>query len=33
MNNYVPIENVSSSKYLGLMLDQNLIFAQQIGLI
>ena len=32
-NNNVPIENVSSSKYLGLILDQNLTFAEQIKMI
>ena len=31
--NNVPIENVSSSKYLGLILDQNLTFAEQIKII
>ena len=31
--NDVPIENVSSSKYLGLILDQNLTFVEQIKMI
>ena len=31
--NNVPIENVSSSKYLELILDQNLTFAEQIKMI
>ena len=31
--NNVPMENVSSSEYLGLIPDQNLTFAEQIKMI